>query len=177
MMGDELGDDLDEVSRAVRAGYLDAREVEEEATEQLTRKEADLVDIVLEAMHRGQPLRVRVGTFQFDGSVVHVGEDMMILEDGRGAQVDVCLGALDELWIGSPMPGAGRGRRSNVPTSFADCLEGLEATRREVELGGQRLPPLRCRVGVAARDHLVLDAPARGRVIPRAAIGFVIRRR
>ena len=177
MSGEEVADDLRQVSRALRAEYLDAREIEEEATEHLARKEADLVEVVLEAMQRGQPLRVRVGTSQFEGSVVHVGEDVAIIEDGRGTQVDVRIGALDELWIHPMVPGAGRGRRSNVPASFDDCLEGLEATGREVELGGPRLPPIRCRVSVAARDHLVLDGRPSQPVIPRAAIGFVIRRR
>ncbi|HVL05734.1 MAG TPA: hypothetical protein VM388_07085 [Acidimicrobiales bacterium] len=177
MMGDELGDDLGQVSRAMRAEYRDAREIEEEATEQLARKEADLVDLVLEAMQRGRPLRVRVGASQFEGTVVHVGEDVVIIEDGRGAQVDVRLDALDELWIQPSVPGTGRGRRSNVPATFADCLEGLEATGREVELGGPRLPPLRGRVIVAARDHVVLEGRPGDRVIPRAAVGFVIRRR
>jgi hypothetical protein len=176
MMGDDLAG-LDQVSRAMRAEYRDAREVEEEATEQLARKEADLVDLVLEAMQRGQPLRLRVGASQFKGVVVHVGEDVVIVEDGRGTQIDVLVSALDELWIQAPVPGAARGRRSNVPASFADCLKGLEATAREVELGGPRLPPVRCRVSVAARDHLVLDGPTGRRVIPRTAIGFVIRRR
>ena len=177
MIGDEMADDLGQVSRAMRAEYRDAREVEEEATEHLARKEADLVDIVLEAMQRGRPLRVRVGVSQFEGSVVHVGADVAIIEDGRGAQVDVRLSALDELWIHAQVPGSGRGRRSNVPASFGDCLEGLETTGREVELGGPRLPPVRCRVSVAARDHLVLDGGSSQRVIPTAAVGFVIRRR
>lgn len=172
-----MADDLGQVSRSMRAEYLDAREVEEEATEHLARKEADLVDLVLEAMQRGRPLRVRVGASVFEGSVVHVGDDVVIIEDGRGAQVDVRLGALDELWIHAPVAGSGRGRRSNIPASFADCLEGLETTGREIELGGPRLAPVRCRVSVVARDHLVLDAGPSQRVIPTAAIGFVIRRR
>ena len=177
MSGDEVADDLSQVSRAMRAEYLDAREIEEEATEHLARKEADLVEVVLEAMQGGRPLRARVGASVFEGSVVHVGEDLVIIEDGRGAQVDVRLGALDELWIHAPVEGSGRGRRSSIPVSFADCLEGLETTGREVELGGPRLPPVRCRVSVAARDHLMLDGGPSQRVIPTAAIGFVIRRR
>ena len=177
MSGDELAEDLSQVSRAMRAEYLDAREIEEEATEHLARKEADLVEVVLEAMQRGRPLRVRIGASVFEGSVVHVGEDVVVIEDGRGTQVDVRVSALDELWIHAPVPGSGRGRRSNVPASFADCLEGLEATGREVELGGPRLSPVRCRVSVAARDHLMLDGEPGQRVIPRAAIGFIIRRR
>jgi hypothetical protein len=177
MSGDDVADDLSEVSRAMRAEYLDAREVEEEAAEDLARKEADLVHLVLEAMHRGQPLRLRVGASQFEGAVVHVGEDVVIIEDGRGTQIDVLVSALDELSIHAPVRGTGRGRRSNVPASFADCLEGLETTGREVELGGPRLPPVRCRVSVAASDHLVLDGGPTQRVIPTAAVGFVIRRR
>lgn len=177
MSGDDVADDLSQVSRAMRAEYLDAREVEEEASEHLARKEADLVDLVLEAMQRGRPLGLRVGASRFEGSVVHVGDDVVVIEDGRGAQVDVRLSALDEIWIHAPVAGAGRARRSNVPASFADCLEGLETTGREVELGGPRLPPVRCRVSIAASDHLVLEGRPSQRVIPTAAIGFVIRRR
>jgi hypothetical protein len=174
---DQFDGDLAGVSRALRAEYLDAREMEEEATEHLARKEADLVDVVLEAMQRGQPLRVRIGTSQFAGSVVHVAEDLAVIDDAAGAaQVDIRLSALDELWILDPVPGTGRGRRAEVPASWDDCLEGLEATGRVVELGGPRLPPARCRVLVAARDHLVLAGGAAQRVVPRAAVGVIVRR-
>src|SRR3712207_7369136 len=47
--------------------------------------------------------------------------------------------ALPIFWFQNPLPGAGRARRSTVPASFEDCLEGLETTGREVELGGADL--------------------------------------
>lgn len=168
--------DLAEVSRAVRAELREAQEMAEDATEHLARKEADLVQLVLEAMHRGQPLRVRVGRWQFSGTVAHVADDVLILDDVGGAQVDVRLSALSELWFQDPLPGAGRARRSSVPASFEDCLEGLETTGREVELGGAGLEPTRCRVVVAARDHLVVADRGPGRVLPRAAVAFIVRR-
>ena len=176
MPDDELERDLAQVSRAVRAGLRDAREMAEEATEHLARKESGLNDLVFDAMQRGQPLRLRTGASQFAGMVIHVGEDLGILEDDGGAQVDVRLSALAELWIGDPVRGAGRSRRSEVPASFDDCLEGLEATGREVELGGPALPTIRCRVAVVARDHLVLTGRGSQHIVPRAAVGFIIRR-
>ncbi len=169
--------DLAQVSRAVRAGLRDAREMEEEATEHLARKESGLVDVVFDAMQRGQPLRLRTGTSQFAGTVIHVAEDLVILEDGGGAQVDVRLSALAELWIGDPVRGAGRSRRSEIPASFEDCLEGLETTGPELELGGPSLPATRSRVSIVARDHLVLVGRGSQHVVPRAAVGFIIRRR
>lgn len=172
----EAQSDLASVSRVVRADYLDAREMEEEAAEQLARKEADLVDVVLDAMQRGQLLRLRVGTSQFAGTIVHVADDLVIVNDHGGAQVDVRLSAVDELWLSAPVAGRWRGRRDDIPACFEDCLEGLETTGREVELGGPALPPRRGRVAVAARDHLVLAGPEGGHVVARAAVGFVIRR-
>ena len=176
MPDDELERDLAEVSRAVRAGLRDAREMEEEATEHLARKEAGLFDVAFDAMQRGQPLRLRTGTSQFAGTVIHVAEDLVIIEDDGGAQVDLRLSALAELWIGDPVRGAGRSRRSEVPASFDDCLEGLETTGREVELGGPALAATRCRVSVVARDHVVLTGRGGQHVVPRAAVGFIIRR-
>jgi hypothetical protein len=173
----ELERELADVSRALRAELRDAQELAEDASEQLARKEADLVDLVLDAMHRGQPLRARVGAWQVSGSVIHVADDLAVVDDGGGAEVDLRLSALSELWVQPPLPGAGRARRAVVPASFEDCLEGLEATGREVELGGADLPPGRCRVLVAARDHLILQGRGTQRVVPRAAVGFVIRRR
>ena len=176
MPNDELEQDLAQVSRAVRAGLRDAREMEEEATEHLARKESGLDDVVFDAMQRGQPLRLRTGSSQFAGTVIHVADDLVIIEDDGGAQVDVRLSALAELWIGDPVRGAGRSRRSQIPASFDDCLEGLETTGREVELGGPALPTARCRVSVVARDHLVLTGRGSQHVVSRAAIGFIIRR-
>ena len=173
---EELHRDLAEVSRSVRAELRDAQELAEDATEHLARKESDLVDAVLAAMHRGQPLRVRVGPWQFSGTVVHVADDLAVVEDSGGAQVDLRLSALSELWVLQPVPGAGRARRSSVPGSFEDCLEGLEATGREVELGGSDLEPTPGRVVVAAVDHLVVEGRAGQRIVPRAAVGFVVRR-
>ncbi len=176
MDDDELERELAEVSRTVRAELRDALEMEEEASEHLARKEADLVDIVLGAMHCGQPLRLRVGAWQFAGTVVHVASDVVVLDDRGGAQVDVRLDAIAELWVEEPVRGTGRARRSTVPACFDDCLEGLEATGREVELGGPDLPPSRCRVLVAARDHLVVRGRGPQRVLRRGAVAFVVRR-
>ena len=173
---EELARDLAESSRALRAELREAQEMAEDATEHLARKEADLVDVVLGAMHRGQPLRLRVGRWQFAGTVTHVAEGVVILVDVGGAQVDVRLSALSELWLQPPVPGAGRSRRSDVPASFEHCLEGLETTGREVELGGADLEPTRCRVVVAASDHLVVEDRGPGRVLARAAVGFIVRR-
>jgi hypothetical protein len=172
----ELQGDLAEVSRAVRAEYRDAREAEEEATEHLARKESDLVDLLLDAMQRGQPVRIRIGASQFAGSVVHVAEDLAIVDDDGGAQVDLRLSTVDELWIADPVRGTGRGRRSSVPRCFEDCLEGLEATGREVELGGPALLPSLSRIRVAARDHLVVEGRGGQHVVRRGAVGFIIRR-
>lgn len=168
--------ELAEASRLVRASFRDAREVEEEATEQLARKEADLVEVFLEAMQRGEPVRARMGAYEFAGVVVHVAEDLAVIDDDGGAQVDLRLSALDELWISAPRPGAGRGRRSVAPACFEDCLEGLEATGREVELGGPGLAPTRRRIEVAARDHLVLAGGPGRHVVARRAVGFIVRR-
>ena len=175
MPADDLGQDLAEVSREVRAAFRDEREMVEEASEQLARKEADLVDVVLDAMHRGQPLQLRVGPAEFVGTVVHIADDLAIL-NARGAQVDVRLSALSEIRILDPVPGAGRALRRDVPACFDDCLEGLEATGREVELGGPDLPAATCRVMVVARDHVVLEGRGLVRVVPLAGVGFVIRR-
>ncbi len=92
--------------------------------------------------------------------------------------VDIALSAVTELVLHEPTPGAGRARRRTVPATFADCLEGLEATGREVELGGADLESMVCRVLVVARDHLVLArrAPSPERILARAAVGFIVRR-
>ena len=168
--------DLADVARAGRAELRDVQELAEDASEQLARKEADLVDLILDAMHRGQRLRARLGSWQFDGAVTHVADDLAVLDDGAGARVDVRLSALSELWLHPPVRGAGRGRRASTPASFEDCLEGLETTGGEVELGGPDLPPSPCRVLVAARDHVLLQGRSGQRVVPRGAIGFIVRR-
>lgn len=173
---DELERDLADVSRVVRAAMRDTQELAEDASEHLARKEADLVDVVLDAMHRGQPLRARVGAWQFGGAVIHVAEDLAIVDDSGGAQIDLRLSAVSELWVQEAVRGTGRARRATVPASFKDCLEGLETTGREVELGGADLQPSRCRVLVAARDHLVIEGRGAQRVVPRAAVGFIVRR-
>ena len=88
------------------------------------------------------------------------------------------MAAVTELMLHEPEPGAGRARRRTVPATFADCLEGLEATGREVELGGVDLDPMLCRVLVVARDHLVLAPrpPSPERILALAAVGFIVRR-
>ena len=129
-------------------------------------------------MHRGRRLRVRIGRRSFTGAVLHVGQDVAVLRDSGGADVDIALAAVTELLLHEPVPGAGRARRRSVPATFADCLEGLEATGREVELGGADLDPMLCRVLVVARDHLVLAPrpPSPERILALAAVGFIVRR-
>jgi hypothetical protein len=166
----ELRRDLADVARSARAELREAQELAEDASEHLTRKESDLVDVVLAAMHRGQSVRARVGAWQFSGTVVHVADDLAVIEEPASAQVDLRLSALSELWLLDAVAGAGRARRSSVPASFEDCLEGLEATGRAVELGGADLEPSGCRVVVAALDHLVVEGRAAQRKIGRAHV-------
>lgn len=172
--------DLAESSRRMRGELREAQAGLEAITDQLARKDQDLGDVVLDAMHRGRRVRLRIGSRSLAGFVVHVGQDVAILQDTAGAAVDVRLSAVGELWLDEAVPGKGRARSSNQPATFADCLEGLEATGRQVELGGAALEPVACRVAVVARDHIVVAVRAAGagreRVVARDEVSFVVRR-
>lgn len=168
--------ELAATARRIRAAFREAQELAEEAAEQLARKERTLAEVLVDAMHGGRRVHLHCGCASFSGVVAHVGDDVVVLDDVSGGQVDLWLEALTELALDPPQPGLGRPRTSVLPRCFADCLEGLEATGRVVELGGPALAPQRVRVEVVAADHLVISAGGLERVLARAAVGFVLRR-
>lgn len=109
--GPTAGDaDLGAAARRHRDELRRAAEEVEEELEQAARAERDLLDVVLELMHRGDVVRATVGERSFAGVVVHAGEDLVTLADRSGNEVDLRLPALAHLVVVERARAGGRAR-------------------------------------------------------------------
>lgn len=170
--------DLSDVARRLRAEQREAQEELETAIEEQARAARDLAAVALEFMHRGDQVRVAVGEHHsFLGHVIHVGGDLMTVEDAAGNAIDVLLPAMRSLRVVERAREGGRARRSEHPARFRGRLAGAEATGEELELGVPDGPPLVGNVLSVAVDHVAVRARDGSEwIVPLGSIVFVIRR-
>ena len=125
-MADDMDDAYDGLAEVERRQDAEWREVEEELEENVEYsrlRRRTLADLALEAMHAGAVVVVAVGTRSFTGTIVQVGPDSMIIQDGHGNEVGLELAWLSTYRVvESPTGGAGRPKRGGEPGAFADLL-------------------------------------------------------
>ena len=174
---DDPASDLGDVARRLRAEQREAQEELEVAIEEQARAERDLAAVALELMHRGDQVRVAVGDHSFLGRVVHVGADVMTLEDAAANAIDVLLPTMRSLRITERARDGGRARRTEHPMRFRARLAEVEATGEEIELGaGEGTPIVGTIVSVGA-DHVDFRARDGSEwILPRGSIAFAVRR-
>ena len=175
--GDDPTTDLGDLARRLRAEQREAQEELEEAVEEQARAARDLAAVALELVQRGDTVRATVGERAFVGRVVHVGIDLMTLEDAAGNLFDLLLPAMEALRVVERSRDGGQAKRSEYPARFRGRLAEAEATGEELELGSATAAPRAGRVMSVGVDHVEF----RGRdgsewIIPLASVAFVIRR-
>ena len=179
-MNEDLGDLERQFADSARRQRAELRQEQEElegAAEELARKDRDLVDIAIEAMHRGHVVTANVGDRSFRGAITHVGGDNMRLADGVGNEIDFLLAGLSTLQTRPGDRSQGRAVKERHPARFRDVFLDPEATRAEIEVGGPALAPIAGKLTVLADDHLVIQArDGDETVVPLSAVVYVIRR-
>ena len=178
MPDEDLTSDLSDVARRLRAERREEQEELEEAIEEQERAARDLAAVALELMHRGDVVRVALGEHHnFLGQVVHVGADLMTVEDAAGNEIDVLLPAMRSLRIVERPREGGRARTTEHPARFRGRLADAEATRAEIELGTATGPPLAGTVVSVGVDHVAFRSRDGNEwVVPLGSVTFAIRR-
>ena len=178
MPDEDLTSDLSDMARRLRAERREEQEELEEAIEEQNRAATDLSAVALELMHRGDVVRVSVGEHHnFLGHVVHVGADLMTLEDAAGNAIDVFLPAMRSLRVAERKREGGQARRTEHPVRFRGRLAEAEATAAELEVGTTTGPPLAGTIDSVAVDHVALRARDGSEwILPLTSIAFTIRR-
>jgi len=88
---------------------------------------AQLRDVALEAMHRGDIVAVSVGERSFNGVVVHVGQGSLHGARPHRHEVDLLIPALTRLPGAERVPDGGLPLRRTEPERFRHCLFAVEA--------------------------------------------------
>lgn len=168
------GDRFEQAEQEFRSATRAEAEASEREAAQLSMRSRSLADVAFDAMSRGDTLAVTAGGKTFTGRVDYAAGDLMTLETSLG-RIDVNLAGPVAIQVVERARSGGRARTAG-PGSFRGRLLEHEGAR-EVEVWAAVLAgPLRGKVRVAARDHVVFeDREGREWVLPLAAVGYVAR--
>lgn len=115
-----------------------------------------LSDVAVELLHRGDVVAVAFADERFVGTVLHAGDDLVVLRTATG-DIDVCLTAPVALQVVERVRFGGLPRGGGAQTFTARLFEH-EAAGATVEVGCPALgTTLRGRMAAVATDHVVLD--------------------
>ena len=168
------GNDYARAEEEFRAAARAEAEASEREAAQLAMRTRSLADVAFEAMSRGDTLAVAAGGKTFTGRVGYAAGDLMTLETGLG-RIDVNLAGPVAIQVVERARSGGRARAEG-PGGFRGRLLEHEGAR-EVEVWATGLAgPLRGKVKVAARDHVVFeDREGREWFLPLPTVGYVAR--
>jgi hypothetical protein len=171
---------LGDAGAAVRAEWRADEEEWTRAAVERWRHERSLLDVILECMHRGDTIALRLGHITFTGRVQAIGDDLVALAapDGR-----VDLRVDDHVPLVARVVERARtgGTRGGAVTTFRARLLELEMDELDVEIG----TPLAggdvvCGQLTVGRDHVIVHErdhtdTGTGTVIALAAVAWVRR--
>ncbi|MGH3519842.1 MAG: hypothetical protein ACRDQ7_21120 [Haloechinothrix sp.] len=167
---------MDDDLRELRIEDRETREAIEAAASQIERAKRGLDEVALEFMHRGDTIRIAVGSRAWIGTVVHVGLRLLRLRIEAGAVIDVDLSRLTSVSVVHRSPTGGRSPGGPDPATMIALLRQLEHTHDAVEIGGPELDPVTVRVLVVAQTHIEgLGVDGTEWVFPLHSIGYVSR--
>ncbi len=170
--------EFEEMARAFRL-ELQAEQAElEELERESDIQSMDLFMALLESQWRGDQIRLLCGSTVFQGSIIHVGQNLVTLAAMAGAMADVCLDRCDGYQIVEPGRGNGVARRDKDPVRFAARLRELAGVPNQVvEVGTSDGAPVATgRLAEVRADHVLIIGRDNGQwIVPLHAIAYCVR--
>lgn len=155
---DPAGGELADVARrGAREWERDMAAWESDA-EMLRLRQRSLVNVLWEAMQRGDQATIAAAGHTFSGRIEAARQDLAVVVSGE-VRVVVNLAAVDAVHLS---PGAGGTGGDRTYGSFRAFLGMLEVEGSAVRIIGRKID-VRGRVEVVADDHVLLDALGGGR--------------
>jgi len=132
-----------------------------------------LVDVAVEAMHRGDRITVHVDDHGVEGRVVHVADDLAIIRTERG-DAYVNLRALTALEV-APAAVPDVDVRVGGATSLRALLLELELGGGAVRIVGPGIAaPVEGRLRAVAADHVLVATRVGDTVLALSAVGLIL---
>jgi hypothetical protein len=166
--------DLESLARRGRREYTEELAAAERDTEQLRKRRRSLPDICFEWMSRGDLVTVAVADSQFEGELVAVVNDLVVVRT-RTVDVGVNLDVVD--FVRSNRRGAHVGTSGERSvSSFRALLGRFEIEQQPVRLvGARKVFDLTGIITASTEDHvLVADNSGTEWALPRSRIAYVI---
>ena len=150
----ELANMAREFKRIIRE---EQEELEEISSAQF-ESEVDMSFAFLEMLWSGERIRISIGERFFEGTVVHVGKNIVQLVTNPGVVVDIAVHFISNVFIVDKLAGNGRSVMKRDPHTFiARMRELADMPMMEVEIGfDSNATPIVGLLSLVRRDHVVV---------------------
>jgi hypothetical protein len=150
----ELANMAREFKRIIRE---EQEELEEISSAQF-ESEVDMSFALLEMLWSGERIRISIGERFFEGTVIHVGKNIVQIVTNPGIIVDIAVHFISNVFIVDKLAGNGRSVMKRDPHTFiARMRELADMPMMEVEIGfDSNATPIVGLLSLVRRDHVVV---------------------
>ncbi len=171
--------DLEAMARQFRQTLKEEQlEIEEIAAEEF-ESSVDLAFAFLELMWSGSQTRVSVGDTFFEGTINHVGKDIVQMATRPGTFVDIQIPFIDNVFVVEHYKGKGKSILQRDPRTFVARMRELASMpMQEVEIGtNSTSASISGILKLVRSDHLVLTNREKKQwLVPLTNVGYCLTR-
>jgi hypothetical protein len=181
LTNDDLFDnpDLADMAREFKRILREEQEELEAISSAQFESEIDMAFAALEMMWGGERVRISIGERFFEGTVVHVGKNILQMLTTPGVFVDIAIPAISNVFIVEKYSEKGRAVMKRDPHTFiARMRELADLPMQEVEIGfDSNAAPIVGILSIVRSDHVVVRTrDKREWLVPLAKAAYCITR-
>lgn len=178
---DDLFDDpeLAEMAREFKQILREEQEELEAIASEQFESEIDMAFSFLEMMWSGERVRISIGERYFEGTIIHVGKNIIQMATTPGVFVDINIEFVSSVFVVEKNSSKGRAAMKRDPHTFISRMRELaDLPMQEVELGGESSGSVITGIlSLVRSDHVVIRTKdKREWLVPIARAAYCITR-
>lgn len=171
--------ELEAIAREFMRTLREEQEEIEAITAEEFESEVDMTFAFLELMWSGAQTRISVGDRFFEGTITHVGKNIVQINTNPGVMVDVHIPFVSNAFVVERGQSKGRAILQRDPRTFIARMRELAALpMQEVELGGDSsAASVIGQLTMVRSDHVVIKGKEKKEwLVPLERVGFCLTR-
>lgn len=179
--GDDIFDDpeLAEMAREFKKILREEQEELEAIASEQFESEIDMAFSFLEMMWSGDRIRISIGEKYFEGTIIHVGKNIVQMATTPGVFVDISIEFVASVFVVEKNSAKGRSAMKKDPHTFISRMRELaDLPMQEVEIGGESPSSMISGIlSLVRSDHVVIRTKdKREWLVPLARAAYCVTR-